>query len=267
MEHLNISAAVAGLNPINISEFTMVGDRVAKVIVNVGAANLRNMASVHDAIVAKFDGNAAPVADSFTWLIPGQSMIGFVASTRVTREVDDADIKAGYRVLSTNLYMDASDESLWEMKDGAGGRYLARQGHDDLSSLIEATRSSPRGSTPRMASVMAASAQPKEFVAFVYDAGYGIPSVEYGFCLARKAGTIEVICQSNGEKVTASEDTIVSSHQVSLKEAQQRINAAKKITAAATAAMSIEEYYRTAYSYAPEYVAKIMQQIAEMRAM
>jgi hypothetical protein len=118
-----------------------------------------------------------------------------------------------------------------------------------------------------MASVIQASAVTKEFVAFIHDAGYGIPSMEYGFCLGRKGNQIEVLSSTNGEKLQVPAGAIVSAHQVALKDAHQRIQATKRFTAAATAAMTLEEYYRTAYQYAPEYVAKIIQQIEEMRAM
>ncbi len=252
MDTLNITSTLSGLNPVNISEFRMVTDRVAQVIVNAAACNVKNMQPVADAIMAAFQGDLAPIANSFSWLVPGKSMIGYVATTQVTREVDDKTLQA-YRVLSSNLYMDASDESLWEMKDGAAGRYLARQGHDDLSALIEARRSSPRGSVPRLASVISASAAPKEFVAFVHDAGYGIPSIEYGFCVGReKDGSISVLSSSNNERLTVHPLAIVSTHQVALKEAHATIQATKKFTAATTAAMSMEEYYRTAYQYAPD---------------
>jgi hypothetical protein len=267
MEKFNVAAAVAGLNPVSVTEYRMVTDRVAKVIVTSAVSALEDLRQVSAAILDKFQGNAAPIADSFTWLQPGRSMIGYVASTRVTRDIDDSSLKANYRVLSSNLYMDASDESLWEMKEGAGGRYLARQGHDDLSSLIEAARVSPRGSTPRMASVISASASPKEFVSFVYDSGYGIPAVEYGFCVARKNGQLDVLSSSNNQKVTISDDAIVSSHQIALAEAHAKITATKNFTAATTSAMGIEEYYRTAYQYAPDYVEKLIKQIQEMRAM
>lgn len=266
-KELNTDAILAGINPINITEYTMVSDRVAKVIVN-SSIEFNNKSAVTSSIIDLLGGNASPIEASFTWLRPNQSMIGFVATTRVTREYNPAQIRAKYRTIASNIYMDSGDETLWEMKEGAGGKYLARQGHDDLSSLIESSRVSPRGSTPRMASVISASAQSKEFVAFVYDKSeYSMPSVEYGFCIAETATTSTILCSSTKEKLVVSKDALISAHAISSKELHSAILATRKVKADSLDVKTMEDYYRQAYSYAPEYVQLIIDQIEQMRAM
>lgn len=259
---------MSGINPVNVSEFQMVSSRVAKVILNCAADIGTDLGSlITDAVHDKFQGRASVIANSFSWLRTGSSMFGYIASTRVTREADPEYVRSNYRVLASNIYMDKNDQTLWEMKKGVGGSYLARQDHDDLSSLIESARVSPRGSTPRMSSVITASAAPKEFVAFVHDSGYSMPAVEYGFCLTSKGLPLRVLSFTTKSVVEVQESSVVSTHEITSSELQSAMLTSKKITAADTSTLSMEDYYRRAYGYAPEYVEMIIKQIQEMRAL
>jgi hypothetical protein len=252
----------------SITEYRVVNPRVAQVLVNVSAA--ADSESIAASITKQLKETAAPIQGSFRWLQRGASMIGYVATFNGTRVLDGKQsLEAGYRCIASNLYLDNQDKTLWELKSGASGQYLSRQGRDDLSELIEAARVSPRGSMPRMHAIVNASAAPKTLVAFVNSIGLGNPSIDYGFCLGQTTDGRTVIAArdySAPVAVTASE--IVGVYNVDGREVHKLVTAALKETAAGKVptADSIE-YYKKLYSYAPDYLKKVIKEVEEQAAL
>ena len=148
-----------------IHEYKMVTPTLAKITCSVakGASKESILASISRAL--KHAGTA--VASSFR-MLDATTAVGFVAASRETRPVESlANLAKDFRVLSSNMYLDAKDKTLWEMKEGASGKYLARNGVDNLESLVQASRISPSGSTPRLNRVAMASLDKHDLVAFV----------------------------------------------------------------------------------------------------
>lgn len=242
----------------------MVSTGLAKVTCSVspGASREEIAASVNKALQGA--GNVVP--GSFR-VLSGNTAVGFVAASREVRPIEKiAEIAKNYRVLSSNMYLDNDDKSLWELKEGASGKYLARNGVDNLESLIQASRVSPTGSIPRLSRVAQASVERHEFVAFVKQTNW-TTDVAYGFCVKANAnGTMTVATEDGLE--TVSNDTVVGSY----------VTEGKKPKAVNSSVFDqpikdMKDYYRLAYGgqdggkgdqAQQDYVDAIIEQIDQM---
>jgi hypothetical protein len=175
------------------------------------------------------------------------------------------------------MFMDKEDESLWELKEGAGGKYLARHGHDDLSTLIEKARVSPRGSVPRMAAIVNSSVSQNDMVAFV-SATRWTAEVDYGFCVGQNNdGTLRILSSMTKDVVAVDPQVVVASYEIDkadlprIPKDKVRVSAGNDPLAAeqplSGKPLGWEEYYKLAYCYAPEYVDKVIEQIRQMSAV
>lgn len=253
----------------SITEYKLINSRVAQVLVQVPQTAHLDKNAVCASLAKQLKEAAAPIQASFRWLVPGSSMIGYVGAHNATRALDNGQkMEAGYRMVASNLYLDKQDESLWELKSGAGGKYLTRQGRDDLTELIEASRVSPRGSMPRMHSIVNASAAPKQLVAFVNSIGLGNPSVDYGFCLGKQDGKMLLATADYNQPVAVSEHEVVGVYSVDSSEVHGLVTAAVKVDAAkgVPTADSLA-YYKKLFNYAPDYLKKVIKQVEEQAAL
>lgn len=242
------------LQVATIHEYQMVTPELARVTVTHTPG--MSKASIHAKINNALKGVGKAVSASFRPLTEATST-GFVAIAREIRQIENANaVTAGYRVIAKNLYMDNKDKSLWDVKTGAAGTYLARNGSDNLEALIQTARVSPSGSTPRLSRVTTASTQKRELCAFVKPASASNvgAQIDYGFCVAASAKGYTLVTE--GGTVEVAPDTIVASYEIDMPPSK------RKITAAADKQTMIE-YYNQAYSYAPEYLAAIIRQIEE----
>lgn len=252
-----------------IHEYRAVTPTIARVTASFDVANVD---AEMLAISAALNNSAAPVAGSFRRL-DGETFVGYVSATRAVIPLDGATPGKGFRVMAANIYMDEGDKSLWEVKNGAGGSYMARQGQEDLSALLETARVSPRGSIPRLSRVLSASVATHDFVAFVR-AGRNTAEMDYGFCVERTEDAYIVMSTFDKQAVSVPSDLIVSAMSLPRDEMPRipkaAVQSAMKTRGAETAAsrtdpvLSPQDYYRLAYSYAPGYVEKIIKQISEM---
>lgn len=224
-------------------------------------------------VSAALGEDLAPVSNSFR-VLRDTTCIGFVYASRATIPLSDAKPGAGYREIAANIYMDDNDV-VWDVKNGAGGRYLARQGATDMSALLEQARVSPSGSVPRMSRVQAAVAEPNDFVAFV-NPGPRTSEVDYGACLGKdaKTGDYVVLSSLTSQMLLVKPALIVSS--VTLNRAdmptaelllkREAADAGRSRVAASgkDGVLTPKEYYTKLYSYAPEYLAEVIKQIDAM---
>ena len=267
-EKLN-SNILAGVMPASVTEYSMVNDRVARVIVST--VSNPNTRSLQAALESNLGESVSPVRGSFRWLNSEKSaLIGFVALATPQRLLEKDDpVQAGYRLVARNMYMSQEDQSVWEMKKASAGTYMVRQGQDDLTELLETARVSPRGGVPRMASVVSASAQPTELVAFVNSRGLSAPSVDYGFAVTRNDGSIDVVTASYDKPIHVRANEIVASYTLDANEVHRNLTQGmerRSIKAGADKSASVE-YYKKLYSYAPEYLKKVLDEVDEMAAM
>lgn len=111
---------------------------LAKVIATATTANVTP--DIARAAIAKAT-KAFPVSGSFrvmaNTLIP--TVVGFVRDPIDVRTLSATEMSS-YRVLSSNMLMDDSDSSLWEVQsaDEGGNRRLVRKSSDSLGSLLNA---------------------------------------------------------------------------------------------------------------------------------
>src|ERR1700748_609435 len=97
-----------------------------------------NKESIRAAIRQQLDNRATPVEDSFREVKAGVS-VGFLRANKELRVVEAHELRANYRAMgSSNIMMSEVDNSLWEVKQGKGGTFLARHGNEDRSELVNA---------------------------------------------------------------------------------------------------------------------------------
>ena len=247
-----------------IHEYRMVSASLAKVTCSIreGAKREEIAHSINQAL----KGAGAAVLGSFR-LVDKSTAVGFVAASREVRPVESpAQIAAGYRILSANMYLDNADKSLWELKEGASGKYLARNGVDNLESLIQASRVSPTGSVPRLNRIVSAAVAKHEFVAFVKQSPWSTDT-DYGFCVASNGDMLTVVTEEGKETVHA--EAVVASYVMEDAPKRRHLNSSvynEPIN-------NMKDYYKLAYggpnatpgdAAQQAYVAAIMDQIDEM---
>lgn len=262
----NVSS-IRSIRSAAITEFRQLSPTVARVIATF--VGTMAAAEAQERLVAVLKNRARPIAASFRWLEEGRAAIGYVTTTTPVREFNDR-VVANYQQITANMFMDPADESLWEVKSGVGGSYLTRKGDDNLAELLEASRISPRGSTPRMSSVLEASVRPHQFVAFVQGDS---TLVDYGFCLSQgEKGGYTVLSSTSKNPVEVAADMLVGVYTVEMpatirSAVEARASADKTAVKAASDSAKMIDYYRRAYSYAPQYIEQIIRQIEQMAAL
>lgn len=262
---LNLSS-LKNLAPASITEYNLVSDKVARVIVNCSKARPDQLISrLHDLL----GGKATPIRASFRWLVRDESMIGYVATNQETRVVNPEQLTASFRLVanSSNIYLNKEDDSIWELRNGAGGTYLSKTSGDDLGELIESVRAS-RAGAPRMASIMAATVQPHEVVAFVHASENTAPDMEYGFCVGKQGDDFLVVTANHEDPVRVAASVVVGCYSVDQKALGAKVNAATKAgIRAGFDKKPVVEYYKKAYSYDKNYLALVIKQIEEQAAL
>lgn len=265
MNEKNFTQSLRSLATVAINEYQLVNDKLARVIITCSGRMSKD--GLYQHLANQFRGSAAPVRGSFRWLNEGLNAVGYMTLVRAAKEITKREELAGYREVSSNMYLDESDKSLWELKEGAGGKYLCRQSHDNLAELIEASRVPARGSTPRMRSVIMEAAKAHEMIAFVDTSGFS-SETDYGFCVGtdKKTGEYIVVSSITKQPVQVKPECVVSA--VFLDGEQFDVTAKVKLERAAAydPAASIE-YYKKLYSYSPHYLRKVIEQIEQQAAL
>lgn len=264
MEKFDVSR-FSNIRSAAITGFTMLDDKVARVIASVVGDMDPN--ELGERIAAVTNHEATPVKGSFIWLERGRSLLGYMTTAKKIRPFEEGNSR--YHSVTANLFMDTKDESLWELKPGVGGRYLSRQGNDNLAELLEASRTSPRGSAPRMNSILSASASIHQFVAFIDKSS---AAVDYGFCVQSAANpdaSCVVLSTTTSKEVEVAKDYIISRHTVDIPDVIRNsiVRAAKAPVKAGIDKAAMIEYYKKAYVYAPEYIEQIIKQIQGLAAV
>lgn len=267
MEHPNFIRALKGFQSVSVNDYMLINDKLARVIVTC-SGNDFTKEILYQKLSEQFAGQAAPVRGSFRWLDQGSHAIGYITLNKETREVTTRAELSKYRELSNSLYLDETDKSMWQLREGAGGKYLCREGgHDNLAELIEASRIPPRGSTPRMSRVIMEAAKMHEVIAFVDSSGFSAET-DYGFCVGtdKKTGDYVVVSSTTRQLVNVPANCVVSAvyTEGSQFDATQKVRL--EVKAAGDTTQSIE-YYRKLYVYAPDYLRMVIEQIEQTAAM
>jgi hypothetical protein len=243
----NITQTVA------ITDYQMKSPTLAKVIVSFTGSQTKD--ELRAALSEKFEGLAAPVEDSFRIVRAGVA-VGFVRANKEVRVVNDKELRASYRVMSSNIMMDNADKTLWEVREGKAGKFLARHGHEDLSELVNASVNR-RTDIPAIRHIQIAKAAPGEFVSYVSKTG----DMDHGFCVASSDKQVKVVSMSSRSATVVDYDVVTAISQVPIHKAF--------VKEMATAGISRQdkqqqiEYWTKLYSWAPEYLDEKISQVNE----
>lgn len=239
-------------NTVAITDYRVKTPTLAKVILSYTGKVSREF--LHDEVSRLFDGQVSLVKASVKKIKEGVA-VGFVKANRAVRVVSDKEIKA-YRMMGSNMLMDESDKSLWEVRKGAGGsKFLAKHGQEDLTALVQAARFS-RPDVPKLSALTIARAGRNELVSFVDEEG----DVDHGFTLGTSDDKVKVLSFQRRVPLTVDYDSVVSIHPV---------NVDAGVHAAVMASLSPEEkkqanaYWTRLYSYDPEYMRETIKQVNE----
>lgn len=236
----------------NVTDFRLKSPTLAKVIISYTGDC--DPAFIHETLSKRMGYQATPVKASFKKIREGVA-IGFVRTNRAVRSVTKSEVSAGYRVMSSNILMDNEDKSLWEVKDGAAGKYLARHGQEDLTALVTAAVQR-RTDVPSLRQITIAKASKSELVAFVDDEG----DMDYGFAVATNDDNVKVLSFNRRIPVTANYDNVVSIYPVTIP---------KPVSDIVVASLTAEEkkqsidFYKRLYGYDPEYMRAVISQIEQ----
>lgn len=212
--------------------------------------------SLRASLREKFDNRVAPVEDSFHEIKAGAA-VGFLRANREVRMPDQQELRASYRKIgASNIMMSDADNSLWEVKEGKSGKYLARTGQEDLSELVQASVNR-RTDIPALRHLATASVANNEFVSFVSKSG----DLDHGFVMATNKENTKVKLVSFATRT----DTIVPLENVT---AISRVPLPQSfVQQMAKAGISREEksqasdYWKKLYEYAPNYLSDVLEQV------
>lgn len=163
-----------------VVDFKVVSPSLARVVATFNSVDAAPE-TLSAALSTALSNNATPVEGSWRRVSSygNPAMVGFVSLNRETRPYSESAAKR-MTALSSNMLMDAQDDSLWEVReDGAGGKLLCRQNDNGLQALIETARVR-QARAPRLESILSA-ADRGDFVAFVDPVS---ETTRYGYVLA-----------------------------------------------------------------------------------
>ncbi|EMI5828677.1 TPA: hypothetical protein ACH1LG_004908 [Salmonella enterica] len=243
------------MQTVSITDYTLLTPKLAKVV--IAYTGKFNKESLRAAITEKFEAKAAPVEDSFREVRAGVA-VGFLRANREVRVVDPQELRASYRTVgSSNIMTSEADDSLWELKSGKGGTYLARHGNEDLSELVNATVNRRRTDIPALRHISIAAAAPHEFVSFVSQSG----DMDYGFAIAASADKVQVVSAATSDVVTVPLTVVAD-----IRRAPIPKSFGDKMR---TAGISREdknqqiEYYKQLFAYDPAYLRSVIDIVNE----
>jgi hypothetical protein len=244
---------------INLNDYEMIGTSgdLARVILSY-SGNMKGE-NLIAAVAKMFDGLATPIRNSFKQLA-GHSVIGFVAANRQAKPYDEKADSGQYRAIASNILMDKDDKTTWELKEGAAGKYLCRHGMEDLSELAHSVVNALSG-VPRMHSIQSASVATREFVAFVNPEDN---DMDYGYVLASNTddGKLTVISAQSKSSVEINGNLVVAA--VNLMGSDLKETGYPEMAANIEGDKSAQiEYYKKWFSFAPDYVQKLIDMIGD----
>lgn len=260
-----INASGINTNTVAITDFKLVASKVARVILSFTGDPTREEITAN--LCKQMKHLAAPVENSFRIIKAGVA-IGYVRANTPVRNIEsEKELTAGYKVMASNILMDKEDASLWEVRKGAGGTFLARHGTEDLSELISASLN-PRTGIPRLNHIAQASVAKREFVAFASASG----DMDYGFCVAANSakGKVKVVSIATREAIVIPHEAIASVIPVGPQGLRIPRETHNKIMASGIDRSSADQeiaYYKRLYGYDQAYLDDVIDQIEGTAAM
>ena len=245
------------LNTVSITDYDIDPEIPTLAKVMISYTGKFNKESIRAALREKLDNRAAPVDDSFREVKAGVA-VGFLRANKELRVIDPHELRANYRTMgSSNIMMSEVDNSLWEVKQGKGGTYLARHGSEDLSELVNANVDRRRTEVPGIRHLSMAKAASGEFASFVNKSG----DMDYGFVVASNAEKVKVVSHTSQVATVVSYDMVTSISRVPVPKSFVQKMATAGISRADKA--QAIEYWTQLYSYNPAYLKDVIDQVNE----
>ncbi len=243
------------MNTIALTDFELKSPTLARVILSF--TGKFNKEQIRAAFNEMADNRMSIVDDSFRE-VRANVAVGFVRANRELRLIDDpAELRANYRVMgSSNIMMSEVDNSLWEVKQGKSGTYLARHGQEDLSELMKA-HVQRRSDVTRLAQLSTASASRGEFVSYVTASG----DVDHGFVVQATTSKVKIVSYAREEAAVVGLDMVTSIARVPVKKSF----AVKMVQAGISREDKAQaiEYWKQLYSYDKPYLDDVIKQVNE----
>ena len=237
---------------VAVTDYKQLNANVARVMLSYTGA--LSQEDIRKSIAAKFEGQAHLVEGSAREVQAGVAVAFLRANTEV-RVVDEKSLTAGYKLVASNMVMDNEDRSLWSVKTGKGGKFLTRTEQQDLSELITAHVHRTPG-VPGLRHLTAAKAAKSELVAYVTQDG----SMDYGFAVAGNDEKVRLVSFKAQAPITVGYDQVCAIMPVQIdRETKKQISAALSPADKANAIA----YWRTLYSFAPDYMNEVIRQVEQ----
>lgn len=260
---MNINTQGISTVTASITDYELITAKLARVV--VAFTGRQSKEQITESLAKQMSYMGTPVENSFRMLKAGVA-VGYVRANQELRPTTEQELRAGYQVMASNILMSNEDRTLWEVKTGASGTFLARQGQEDLSELVEACVNR-RSDVPRLSQVVSANvAAPREFVAYAAESG----DMDYGFAIkASKDGSKLKVVSSTTGRVETIRSTQVASALPRDAVAIPR-STHNKIVASGIDRDDVNqqvEYYNRLYGYNPTYLAEVIRQVEDTAAL
>lgn len=246
------------MQTLAITDFKVINPSLAHTVISYTGKH--NKETLYSSFLEKSDNKVVPIDNSFKTIRAGVA-VGFVRANKEIRYIGYMqDVRAAYRVLSSNVMMDNKDKSLWEIRTGKGGTYLARHGNEDLSELLEANVHR-RSDIPGLRHITIAKATTGEFASFISETS----DLDYGFVVASNAQKAKIVSHSLKTPMIVDNSMITAIAQVPIKK-----SFAQKMLKAGISRQDKDqaiEYWKQLYFYDPDYLQEVIDQVNEDSVM
>ena len=256
---------------VGIKDCKTITHQVAKVIVVV-AGTPQSQEHLRLSLIESLDNKFVPIRNSFRQIASakGLTMVGFIRRNTESRQIEESDIGTKFRIIASNVLMDHTDNTLYEVKEVGGKKFVTRSATEDLSELLEASIDLDGRSIydPQLAKLALASyvvPTAKSFKEFDFCTYVDSKSfmVKAGIIVKAGEDCVKILPNEVPFEEQISEDVdpdaIVESCVINYENAGLKPEVANL--------MGLEEYYRQVYGEDPEYFAKIKDIINQHSAI
>ena len=218
-----------------------------------------------DALAKLFNGAARPIENSFRVIAGAKSpaVVGFIARNVEVRPYEAA-AATKYRALASNLLMDETDDTLWQVHAAGEDKYLARHSEESLGELVSLAslrQEHYRYDLPRLVHIASTDIQTNEYIAYVNPTTL---EISHGYVVAAldgdSEGTLPVMDSETQERVNINPETVVESAFLNGGDVEH-IKRTKQVAVTYSPdswnAAEMKAYYKQVFSYAPEYLKEI----------
>jgi voltage-gated potassium channel Kch len=256
--HRQVLAARGGsLVKATVLDYERITDQLAKVVVQLSTPCDRDEARA--ALNKALNGQASAVENTFLQVTSDAAIYsGLVAHNpevkEFTKEAQASleERKGALRVVAKNLLLDETDQSLWETRESAGGKFLVRTGKEDLSELLSSVAQlSPILETKEVMARTHAAVPTRNYVQFI---DRDTAELGYGYVVAATDKTVMVVTSATDEPL---EVPVVDVLQVADFEGEDSEHVPFEVPASSADSSKLRNYYQKVFKHAPFFLEKM----------